>query len=228
SGDLSSTHSAIIVPKPNNSDIYYVFTVDTYNDGDTNGLQYSEVDMTLNSTLGDVTANKNIPLEPIVNEKVIAILNYNEDGYWVVSHKHNSNEFIAFEITDSGVNTIPVTSPTGFNTGFYYNTGQIKISPDGSKLALSHGKVQLFDFDNSTGIVSNPRTITESSVNSYGIEFSPDGNILYVAFVGGIYQFNLLAGSLSDIIASQLNLIDINESFSSLQLAPDNRIYIAR
>lgn len=45
-GDFSSTQSAIIIPKPNSSTIYYVFTCTDY--ANTNGIKYSEVDMSLN------------------------------------------------------------------------------------------------------------------------------------------------------------------------------------
>lgn len=78
-GDPSSTQSGIIVPKPNNPNIFYVFTVDEPNhtnaatyparntddnypqedDGFNNGLNYSIVDMSIigtNGSIGDVTA----------------------------------------------------------------------------------------------------------------------------------------------------------------------------
>ncbi|WP_458628631.1 T9SS type B sorting domain-containing protein [Winogradskyella sp. PC D3.3] len=229
SGSWSSTHSAIVIPQPNEDDKYYVFTVDVYNEGDTNGLQYSEVDMSLNNGLGDITVIKNTPLEPIVNEKVIAVLNENEDGYWVVSHRHNTDEFIAFEVNSLGVNPIPVVSAVGSPTGFLNIGGQIKISPVGNKLAVARGgEVQLFDFDNGTGIISNPMTL-DSTVNSYGVEFSPNGNLLYIAFYGGVYQYDLQQGNESDIISSRITLRNIqNEGFASMQIGPDGKIYIAR
>ena len=42
-GDPSSTHSAIIVPKPGDPSIYYIFTVD--NTAGADGLRYSEVNL---------------------------------------------------------------------------------------------------------------------------------------------------------------------------------------
>ncbi|PWH83984.1 hypothetical protein DIS18_05400 [Algibacter marinivivus] len=231
SGNFSSTHSAIIVPKPQEADLYYIFTVDSpWNNNNSNGLSYSEVDMSLESGLGDVTNLKNITMETPVNEKVTAIINGSEDGYWIVSHRHNSDEFLAFEVTNSGVNLNPVVSAVGAQTGFFNIGGQIKISPDNSRLAVARGgEVQLFDFDNVTGAITNAQTIDSGSVNSYGIEFSANGNLLYVAFYGGVYQYNLQAGTLVDIIASQVSLISVsNEGFASMQIAPDGKIYVAR
>jgi hypothetical protein len=54
-GNSSSTQSAIIVAKPQDPDTYYIFTVDTaFPQGSVDyGLNYSEVDMTLDGGLGD-------------------------------------------------------------------------------------------------------------------------------------------------------------------------------
>ena len=59
-GDVSTTQSALIVPKPASSNQYYIFTAGADGAGD---FRYSIVDMTLNLGLGDViVANKNILL----------------------------------------------------------------------------------------------------------------------------------------------------------------------
>lgn len=228
-GNPSSTHSAIVVPKPEEPDQYFIFTVDVWNSFAGNGLRYSEVDMTLDNNLGAVTDVKNIPLESIVNEKVIAIVNENEDGYWVVSHRHNSDEFIAYEVTSAGVNATPVVTAVGSQTGFFNITGQIKISPNGNRLAVARGgEVQVFDFDNETGIISNPISI-DNIVSSYGIEFSPSGRLLYVACYQGMYQFDLQQTTEANIMASKITLLEVQgEGFTSMQLAPDAKIYVAR
>jgi len=94
-GNFSSTQSAIIIPKPDASDIYYVFTVDFQ--GEPNGLQYSEIDMTLNSGLGAVTSTKNVLLLTPVLEKLTAIKHSNNDKKWwelVIKIKNHENEFL--------------------------------------------------------------------------------------------------------------------------------------
>ena len=58
-GHASSTQSAIIVKKPQSNTIYYIFTVDGFS-GAGGGFHYSEVDLTLQGSLGDINANKNI------------------------------------------------------------------------------------------------------------------------------------------------------------------------
>jgi len=235
-GDISSTSSAIIVPKPNNADIYYIFTVD--NNAGADGLQYSEVDMTLDGGLGGITVNKNILLFTPTTEKLTAIKGSITNEYWVVSHKWNSNEFIAYKVTDMGVNTTPITSAVGsivsgnFTKSFI---GQIKISPDGSKLAVARSKgsseVQLFDFNATTGLVSNPLTVLDlpNTEEVYGVEFSPNSKVLYASVLGnGVYQYNLQTGSPTNIITSQLVLTTLPRPYGAMQLASDGKIYIAK
>lgn len=234
-GDDNSTHSAIVVPKPNNSDIYYIFTVD--NNAEASGLQYSEVDMTLDSGLGGITSEKNIVLTTPTSEKITAIKSSTANEYWVISHKWDSNEFIAYQVTDTGINTTPISTIIGpVIGGFDENAiGQIKISPDGTKLAMAiEGDINqawLFDFNASTGLVSNPLLLLDDTniTSVYGIEFSPNSKVLYVGGIGNhVFQYNLQAGSTTNIINSRLQLTTLQRPYGALQLATDGKIYIAK
>ncbi|CAM4303053.1 hypothetical protein [Gillisia hiemivivida] len=148
-GDSSSTHSAIIIPKPGTTNIYYVFTLDSLHlyGGGVNGLQFSEVDMSLNGGIGAVIS-KNKLLHTPVNEKVTAIKRPNSDEYWVVAHKYDSNEFITYNVSASGISSTPIVSSVGFIRSLR-TTGQIKISPDGTKLAVAWTGigVEVFNFN---------------------------------------------------------------------------------
>lgn len=228
-GDSSSTHSAIIVPVPGSHTLYYIFTVDIIINWTsivpTNGLQYSIVDMSLDGGLGDVSV-KNIQLIDRTAEKVAAYKKKDSDDYWVISQRFDSNEFVAFEVTAAGISNTPVISAVGVgNFPDSRITGQIKVSPDGTRLATGNvSELEIFDFDETTGEISNPITIPE--VNPFGVEFSPDGNLIYIAYYGGVSQFNLNAGSETDIANSEVVLGPYrSESFGSLQLGPDGKIY---
>ena len=89
-GDTSSTQSAIIVPKPLDPNVYYLFTLDAGTGDD--GLRYSEVDMTLDGGLGGITANKNIPLAASMTEKLTGTASTVPTEYWVVGHRKDSDE----------------------------------------------------------------------------------------------------------------------------------------
>ncbi|MCM2301324.1 MAG: T9SS type B sorting domain-containing protein [Flavobacteriaceae bacterium] len=236
-GHSSSTHSAIIVPKPANTAIYYILTADEL--AGVNGLQYTEVDMSLDGGLGGVTSNKNKLLLSQATEKITAIKSSIAEEYWVISHKWNSNEFVAYKISGSGVHPGPVISAVGSYIGGTETTkaiGSIKMAPDGTKLAVANGRglaeVQLFDFDAATGIVSNPSTLmdldNETYQTPYGIEFSPNSKVLYVSVHNeGIYQYNLEAGSETAIVNSKQKINAEVKVYGALQLATNGKIYVA-
>jgi len=258
-GHWSSTQSAVIVPKPGSSTIYYVFTVDaqagdgSFGGNTYGGVAYSEIDMTLNSGNGDITANKNISLITPTLEKLTAVKHCNNTDIWVLCQKFNSADIYAYKITSTGVNLVPIISSVGtvisdFN-GDGYNTetiGYMKVDPNGKKIAMAHrdlGKVDLYDFDNSTGVVSNKQTLTLPGY-VYGLEFSPDGSRLYTSYyyydyynnywVSYVLQYNMNAGSLAAIQASQTSVgyFDGSLTFAgpigALQLASDGKIYVAK
>ncbi|MEP7218736.1 MAG: hypothetical protein ABI876_07450, partial [Bacteroidota bacterium] len=230
-GHNSSTQSALIVPMPGDSMKYYVFTTDAIDNNLKNGLRYSIVDMRLNSGLGDVTA-RNTPLAAPVTERQTAIPGCDGRYYWVLAHGWGDNLFYAYRITPLGVDP-PVVSAIGIVHGPSQNfaIGSMKASPDGKRLAVaSTSLVQMFDFDASTGIVSNPITIQSpvASTICYGLCFSPDNSRLYIGeYFQGIFQYNLTSGNQAAIVASRFETMprDPDNSIGALQLGPDGRIY---
>ena len=189
-GDSSSTQSAIIVPKPADPSIYYVFTVDNSIDGVNNGLNFSIVDMTLDGGLGSVTT-KNTKLLEFCSEKITAVLkDCVTESIWVVTYASEDGRdttfdtFHTFEISNTGINTTAVKSP-GMNPTNEIR-GYLKLSPDGTKAATANIKSGLFiyDFDTTQGTLSNETQLIVSSNNGaafpYGVEFSPNSELLYV------------------------------------------------
>ena len=148
-GDESSTQSALIVPKPFDPNIYYVFTVGS--NINPTGLNYSVVDITENGGLGEVVS-LNINLLPACAEKISAVLKDCASGaIWVITLSGpggNSvdalNTFHAFEIGESGVSDDAVTSNLGMR--IEDSRGYLKFSPDGTKLACSDVRSGLFLF----------------------------------------------------------------------------------
>ena len=178
-GHNSSAQSAIIVRKPGSSTIYYIFTVDGFTGWD-QGLNYSEVDMSLDGGLGDITSNKNISLIQFAGEKVTAIRHDNGSDFWIVARPDYSTTFESFLLSSNGVDNTPVISNALSYKGA--TSGHLRASQDGSKIAVCYAwawqQLEIYDFDNQTGILSNP-VASNDSHKFYGIEFSPDGNLLY-------------------------------------------------
>ncbi|WP_299251237.1 T9SS type B sorting domain-containing protein [uncultured Lacinutrix sp.] len=241
-GDDSSTQSAIIIPKPNSTNIYYIFTVDAR--AGEYGLRYSEVDMNLANGLGRVTSNKNILLEALTTEKITAVENADGESIWVIAHKWESNEFQSYLVDDTGVNTTPVTSAVGsVYSGDINNTiGYLKASPNREKIACvksyTNNEVQVFDFNAATGAITNPITIdnfTSENLGPYGCEFSPDSKLLYITEIirdnadySKIHQYNLTLGTQQNIINSDVIIAQEAGLLGALQQALDGRIYVAK
>ncbi len=238
-GHYSSTQSAIIVPRPNHPNLYYIFTVDAIENELENGLRYSLVDMSLDGGYGDIVDTiKNILLIAPVTEKITAVQNSSEDGIWVICHRWNTNIFHSYLVDDLGVNPDPVISMTGdVISGELPNAkGYLKVSPDGAKLAIANNSmhtIEIFDFNIETAEISNP--IIDDRFQTwgerpYGIEFSPNSTKLYVSIwklYPYLYQYDL-TGSPEYILDSRTRIAETAFQFGALQLGPDERIYVAQ
>ncbi|HKR06644.1 MAG TPA: T9SS type A sorting domain-containing protein [Bacteroidia bacterium] len=238
-GSSTCSQSALFVPCPGNDSLYYLFTPP--DEFTLPGFFcYSVIDMTLNNGDGDVI-NKNTQLFSPSTEKVTAVRHANGSDIWVIGHSYNNADFYAYLVTSAGITPVPVVSTAGsVHAGVSANKeGIMKASPCGDKIALTvtnDAFVELFDFDNSAGIVSNAIHLGNFIPNAtwplYGVEFSPDGSRLYVTQEQPalLVQYNLLAGSPSAIIASAdtIKMYSGATMFAALQTGPDGKIYISR
>lgn len=250
-GDPSTSNSAIIIPKPGSNDIFYIFTADACENLNAKGYNYSEVDMTLNGGLGDVTSNKNVPLYAPSTEKLTAIRDANGIDIWVVTKAWGNNEWVVYKVNCNGINPVPVRSRAGSVCDEIYiymiggephpqsigSIGCIKASPDGKRIAtvnMTLADWEILDFDNATGVVSNAIKVQQYG-NAYGIEFSPDGKLVYVSAEwygpgwGYIFQYDISKSDSVSIANSATLIGDGGDSvhIGALQLGPDNKIYCA-
>jgi gliding motility-associated-like protein len=277
--EIKGKGNTLILPKPQDENLYYVFAVDNagwwntppflpslvVDDESNDGLTYSVVDLSLQGGLGDVIpAEKNIHLVTynslIPNDlnfkcsrKLTAIRGSDCNSYWIITHFNAS--FYAFRVDETGVSSTPVISiitpliPND-NTFWFSSSlkGQLKASPNGTKLAIAHfgftnndgslasGGIYLYDFDNSTGLVSNKVDILAGVEENFpqGIEFSASSKKLYATNIKDVIQDDdekskLLQWDLeADDIAESLQVIFESTiiRFNNLQLGSDDRIYI--
>ena len=253
-GDPSSTQSGIIMPLPGSETIYYIFTTDS-SAGDS-GFRFSIVDMTLNNSLGDIKVKNEELLTPST-EKVTAVKHANGIDYWIITHGWSNREFLAYRLTPQGINLNPVITeigsfhgnadPTAFDQYIANTIGYLKVSPDGSRIASAkfggaNSNVEIFDFNDNSGVLSNPIVIngvfydSSTASGAYGVEFSPDGNLLYVTDKNfdftvnepgsRLFQFDLTQNSVDDIIDTSILLYDGSNELGGLQLAIDGKIYV--
>lgn len=235
-GDASSTQSAIISKQPGNNNLYYLFTVP--NLVGTTGLRYTIIDMSLNGGAGDFSGSLNNTMHATpTEEKVTAVSHANGEDVWIITHLWDTDAFYAFLLTGTGLD---VNQPVICNTGIIHQgggdkiPGYMKASPDGSKLAIitrTNNSFQLFDFDNQTGIISNPITFLSQYPLGYGLEFSPNGKMLYISDYSTtkkVTQFDLTLPP-AQMINSGIVVGTVSNTFiGALQVAPDRKIYISK
>jgi len=248
-GNTFSTQSSLIIPMPSNGNRYYVFAVDIYlspiyNDG----ITYSIIDYS-NGGLPEVISLNNELLKEN-SQKIAAVKHQNGKDYWIVVHgfgNEKGGNFYSYLLTENGldldavVTTIghPHTDINAYNNG----SGQMKISPDGSKLALvipEDGIVEVYDFNTESG---KPSMLITSELYQFkwalGLEFSPHSTKLYISISPisegycNIYKFNLEDPNLFDspfllehFAYNQNGLAD--SLLGAMQLGVDGRIYIAK
>ena len=241
----------------NNIREYYLFTVDcwgasSWTSKTGNGIYYSIINVDFNGEKTVTITQENIPLANNISfrENLIAVSNHNKDGFWVISKKYAENEltgsnaFYVYEINSTGLNTLPQIYNLGEDNlggtipgsaNFNGTVGYLKISPNGKIIALANNyknTVELFKFDNKTGEIS-PFSNTENTVLRldlpYGIEFSPNSELLYVSCTYSkiIYQYSLI-----DFDNAQKEISPIitgtNYVKGAIQLGPDDKIYISK
>ena len=165
-GDISTTQSAIIVPRPANPGRYFIFTVDKPDyyltpGNPIEGVNFSEVDMSLNNGNGAIiNGQKNIhlvtynPSNSLQNEfksseKITAVIAGDCSSYWVVTQF--MDKFYSFKVSSSGVDPNPVISDISNNFAPILDEqeinitsrGYLKISPDGRKIAAAYSQTSL-------------------------------------------------------------------------------------
>ena len=222
----------VIIPRPGSDSLYYMFIWDLYS------IKYSLIDLSLDGGLGDIVpGTKNTFLFSSASQKLLAIHHCNREDFWFITHKWDSDQFYAYPVTSSGIGA-PIISAVGVvhqddgNEVYEEVIGYLKSSSDGKKLASvifnsnTPGAIELFDFDNSLGTVSNGVMIDSLNEGALCTAFSPDQTKLYVSTFYGqnLYQYNLLD---TNITGSKTLIYNFPLYLGGLQLAPDSNIYVS-
>ena len=240
-GHASAGQCALIVPMPCSLAKYIIFHVTEFSNP--GFLNYTVVDMSLNSGLGDViSTQKNISLGSGWTEKLCAYYEPVGNKYWVLTHKWNTDQFVAFEVNASSIATSSVVSSIGsvHNCGTYGSVhdamGQLTISPDGTKVlnALTcQDKFELFNFNSATGQLSGFISIAGTGGNAWATAFSPDSKKIYLDAIFGtsILQYDITnynQTSILNTVFTVTNVASPGYNFGYMELGPDGKVYVAK
>ena len=239
-GDISSSQLTI-VPWPGNNTLFFLFTTGSIETDFVSGYNYSIVDMSRDNGNGEVI-NKNNLLWQSCTERMTIVRHANGTDTWLITNDKNSNIFRSWLITCTGIQPTPVVSTIGVILDQYssMNAGVIKASPDGKLICQTHFPIfdeflhpanfaQVFDFDNSTGTLSNVRSISFTVTQYTHCEFSPNSKLLYLTRADDkkIDQFEISLPTIQAIKTSRIS-IDSKSIYYSIQSAPDDKIYLSQ
>ncbi|WP_084374405.1 PKD domain-containing protein [Reichenbachiella faecimaris] len=243
-GDPNSSQGVMIVPLPNDSSIYYVFTSDPVYGDFTYDMKYAVVDMRKDTAQGEVIV-KDVSLFTNSTERLTAF-GLGQGITWLVTHEYGNNQFRSYPLTQFGIGA-PVTSSAGSVMRFdEEKTGraQMKYAAGGGVIALAfqdtnENYVELFNVADSTGQITGLAKIDiDEPAPSliYGVEFSSSMQRLYIS-TNGTNGSNLLQYDLdslyaptakADIEATKFILgSDAALQYGALQTGTDGVIYLA-
>tara|TARA_B100000508_G_scaffold141092_1_gene146379 strand:- start:24050 stop:25459 length:1410 start_codon:yes stop_codon:yes gene_type:complete len=270
-GMMSTMGQNLILPKPNTDSIFYILSTEVQAGpgqtipGPPVGLVYSEIKIN-QSGVASVISKHNLLQGEGNCEMLNAVPKSSGDGFWIIGHYYQSSSFYVFELTTSGINPTPniynvgpqIISPPQFDAspGTAADRpdaiGELCVSPQYNRIAFTtyySGISAIFDFDQSTGVISNAVQLDLMGDGGYGTSFSPDGSKLYMSVVdsslalyggsfnsppptfhsGRIIQFDLSSYNQNDIQSSKTEIFECPDCrYASLKLGPDGKLYVAK
>ena len=234
---------AISIPAPGSDSLYYLFNLDydqpyfqtSYYGLAPERLYYQVIDMSQEDGLGKVIAKNQVAVQDTFSRGTVkAVRHANGEDWWVVTQKSHSNCYFLTQVTAQGVYS-PLLECEGKVWDDDDSGTQAVFTPDAKKYIRFNpaNGLNIFDFDNETGDLSNPIVIEFPNDTFYygGAAVSANSRFLYISARTKLYQFDLQA---NDIAASKV-LIGVWDGFadpyptifSYSALAPDNKIYIS-
>jgi len=229
-----------ILPFPGDTNKYVIFNFNMEKPFDSlaampTAFYYHVVDMTEDNGLGGIVQKKQVAISDTLDRgRMTTTKHANGIDWWIVNSEWHSTCYYVTPLTPQGVGTPHLSCPGPVLISF--GGGEATFNPVGTKYVRCDAKNGLWvlDFNNETGILSNPtELIFPQPPSSYrGVCFSPNSRFLYVASYLQLFQFDMEA---ADIQASMqlVGEMDVSNpipgggSLAFSQLGADGKIYIA-
>ncbi|MFZ9846644.1 MAG: beta strand repeat-containing protein [Flavobacteriales bacterium] len=225
----SASQGVLITRHPLDPDNYYIFTTDDAIGGTVgfNYFKFSKTGVLLSgpTRLGSYRST----------EGVAATKHSNGVDIWITVMQSGSTNFNTYLLTCTGLNTTPVVSSVAPNVSGNKERGGIAFSYDGTKFAQAHPnfspdgakEVSLYDFNKSTGAITNARHISSTSTTEapYDVLFSPDGNRLYISEQSGAIKYYNISSGVASTISATYTSTGVSVGYSSMEIGPDGALY---
>jgi large repetitive protein len=243
-GNQDATQSSFIIPFPNDPTLYYIFTTQkVYPDPGVNEyeLRYAIFDLKIgDGNLVDIDNNPGNGLTPSAVLFTKSTERITGNAGWLIAHEYGNNNFRAYPITAQGIGA-PVISSIGSDHSLQYPEnaqGYMKQTGGNIVVALSSpgvsNVVELFDFNNGSGAVTNFRQIDlmQPSGQVYGVEIS--GNRLFATTRPTLAEPNsMLHEFVLDTISNTFErvgtipVVTATGALGAIERGPDGQTYVA-
>lgn len=178
---------------------------------------------------------KSIPViqDSLTYGRLEAIRGEKEGYWWVIQGIRNSNKYFTIGFDSGKIDTsfFQIIGDVTVKKG--EGAAQSTFSPDGKSYAryAPADDLFLFDFNNSTGILSNYQKfhVADSGLIG-GLAFSPNSRFLYACSIQDLYQFDISVNNIQDS-RTHIGHYDgyvstFPATFYYMQLGPDCKIYM--
>lgn len=240
--DINASSGLYYIPWPGHKGKYFVVGVYPNFDETPSGVRFVMVDAD-NNIVTPYQEFNHPSLPKRFSQFLTVVPHCNGTDYWIIIKGFGlpDTRFYSLLVTQDGIYAAqePVISSGFTHPGFGGSGNQLKSNRQGDKLILGspHGYIgvntgALYDFNNSTGIISNEIEINDlpqySDIQT-GVAFSPNGKYFYLFrstnFATNGAPYWLFQYRVSDI---KYNVISAqgHQFAASLQPGPDNQIYV--
>jgi gliding motility-associated-like protein len=217
---------------------YVIYKTSCINTYPVDQMRYVTVDMNTRTISAPTTL-----LSGNLNEGMaVSVRNCTLSNRWFFLMKYVSGNLQVYRcsITSSGISAPALVYTISIPGNSSLGQGDIEISPTSDRIAFvnyTSGSVNkdiiVFDFDLAAGAISNERWINNPANYIIEVEFSPDGQRLYV-FRGGtsaitpdLYNMAVPAAGVNYTIAASDHLSISMTATHTLEMAYDGNLYFA-
>ena len=241
-GGYRALQGVLALPFPNHPNQYYLFHqrmksgVTFFNNVPIDFL-YSKIDLSLNNGKGKVIQKNQVLLSDTLSSFVTACQHGNGRDWWIIQQDIHTHKFYFYLLSPLGIQLHHTQTMGNAN---YQTRGNVSgyFSPNGKKFAVFNQEagVYIYDFDRCNGLLNSNTLIPFNYTISPGlafvnIQFSPNSELLYFSNLYNLTQYNLTVSNIpasADTVATYDSFVEGNAqtNFLTMQLAPDNKIYI--
>ena len=235
---MDSSIYYLVTPSCNDTNLTNVWQNGGSNKGPDNLLLYNVIDMKANAGAGKVIRRMVPALEnkELSKTQMMACKHGNGKDWWVLKKAGDSNNVYSFLFTQDSVYYKGIQRFNFPFKGYSDVFGQLKFNTQGTQMATTCTQsADLFvaDFDRCTGLISNQKIFISPTIPigddvNAGLAYSPNGRFLYISKLASVFQLDLQDNNMATAWYQVCGMdTDINYfcSYTSLELAPDNKIY---